>query len=313
MEAWILEADAVRRRMVVSGSEFGFKPISDRMRPRYVEALRHVGTALQSGSLREQDSEYVSEVKGMFNRCVRRDQWDWHAVYLALGSPSRELAEYYATELGDLSKRLRMSRIVGAEAMLSRFDDGNLLQILTGGLRAISVTSPPLPSPRSTDRVSQAEAAPHRRARSPMSDEQRGKVASATVIHGETLRTLSTYLADAGHVVESNQFVDLFCRLKSGPALFEVKSITAANALHQVRAALAQLYEYRFRHQVGGASLWVVLSQEPTVDAWLVDYLETDRDVRVLWVVGGRLAGPSIDRLLESGSAELRRRQSSRD
>ena len=39
------------------------------------------------------------------------------------------------------------------------------------------------------------------------------------------------------------------------------------------------------------------------VDAWLVDYLETDRDVRVLWIVDGTLAGPSIERLLESGSA----------
>ena len=68
--------------MVVSGSEFGFKPISNRMRPRYVAALQHVGSALQSGGLREQDSEYFSEVKGMFNRCVRRDQWDWHTVYL---------------------------------------------------------------------------------------------------------------------------------------------------------------------------------------------------------------------------------------
>lgn len=297
--------------MVVSGSEFGFMPISDRMRPRYVESLRQATAAMQSDGLREQDSEHFSEVKGMFNRCVRRDQWDWHAVYLALGSPSRETAQFYADQLGDLSKRLRTSRIAEAEAVLSRIDDSCLLPTLTGALRAIAAASPPLPAPHPTDRLPPDRAVPRRRARSPMPEDQKRKLDSATVNHGETVRILSAYLTGAGHTVESNKFVDLFCRLKSGPALFEVKSITDANALHQVRSALAQLYEYRFRHEVGGASLWVVLSQEPTLHAWLVDYLETDRDVRVLWVVSGKLAGPSINRLLESGSAELRRRQSS--
>ena len=146
-----------------------------------------------------------------------------------------------------------------------------------------------------------------------MSDDQKSKLDSATAIHEESLKILGAHLAESGHQVESNKFVDAFCRLKSGPALFEVKSITDANALHQVRAALAQLYEYRFRHQLHGASLWVVLSEPLTVDAWLVDYLETDRDVRVLWVVDGTLAGPSIERLLESGSAALRRRRSSQN
>ena len=51
----------------MSGSDFGFKPILDRMRPRYVEALQHVVSALQSGVLHEQDTEYFSEVKGMFS------------------------------------------------------------------------------------------------------------------------------------------------------------------------------------------------------------------------------------------------------
>ena len=144
-----------------------------------------------------------------------------------------------------------------------------------------------------------------------MSDKQKSKLNRATATHEETLRILGSCLEDSSYQVESNRFVDAFCRLKSGPALFEVKSITDANAVHQVRSALAQLYEYRFRHQIRGASLWIVLSARPTIDSWLVDYLETDRDVRVLWVVDGNLAGPSIERLLESGSAALRRRRSS--
>ena len=312
IETWILEADHQRLRLVVSGSDFGFKPISDRMRPRYVEALQHVVSALHSGALHEQDTDYFSEVKGMFSRCMRQDQWDWYAVYMALGRPTRERAAFYSARLDEVSRSLKRSDDVEAEVLLSRLDDGEFQQVISRASRAISGGSPALSAPLSGERAQQTKVA-DRRARSTMSDGQKSALARATATHEETLGILGAHLADSGHQVESNKFVDAFCRLKSGPALFEVKSITEENALHQVRAALAQLYEYRFRHQLHGASLWIVLSEPLTVDAWLVDYLETDRDVRVLWIVDGTLAGPSIARLLESGSAALRRGRSSQD
>ena len=310
VEVWILDVDYNKATLSVSGSDRGFEPITDAMRPRYVAALRRVESALQSGALREQDADFFSDVKGMFNRVVKRDQSDWFAVYIALGRPTRERARLYATRLRELSRCLKRSNHVEAEALLSRLDDGEFLQIVSRACQAISEAAPPLPAPSSIDRVPETGVS-DRRARRTMSDDQKSKLDSATATHEETLGILRAYLADSGHQIESNKFVDAFCRLKSGPALFEVKSITDATALHQVRAALAQLYEYRFRHQISGASLWVVLSQRPTRDAWLVDYLETDRDIRVLWVVDRQLSGPSIERLLESGSASLRRRRSS--
>jgi hypothetical protein len=100
--------------------------------------------------------------------------------------------------------------------------------------------------------------------------------------------------------------VDAFTRLKSGPAIFEAKSVTDNNELAQVRHGLSQLYEYRFRHNMEDASLWLLLSRPPK-EEWLVNYLERDRGVHVLWLEGGELFGPFVDRLLESGSDAMRR------
>ena len=78
---WLLNAYTDRHHAEVSDSNFGFLPISDRMRPRYVTSLGRVETLLrQTEELQVSEADCISEVKGMFSRCARRDQWDWRAV-----------------------------------------------------------------------------------------------------------------------------------------------------------------------------------------------------------------------------------------
>ena len=47
----------------------------------------------------------ISTVKGLFNRVVREDQWDWFTVVAALGYPSRRISGVIAQE----SARMRIS------------------------------------------------------------------------------------------------------------------------------------------------------------------------------------------------------------
>lgn len=129
---------------------------------------------------------------------------------------------------------------------------------------------------------------------------------SANAAHARTLEALAGHLKAWGFAPESNHLIDLYRRLTSGPAIFEVKSVTSENERAQCRHALSQLYEYRFLHSVPTASLWVVLSTPPSAE-WLVDYLRQDRGVDVLWIEEGRIGGPDADRLAESGSAARRR------
>lgn len=139
-----------------------------------------------------------------------------------------------------------------------------------------------------------------------VSSYSRQKLDAANTTHALLVEALTRLLESHGHVVEENQLVDAFAHLKTGPAIFEAKSLTDENEISQVRSGLSQLYEYRFRHGIGDASLWLVLSRAPS-EHWLVNYLEDDRGINVIWFDAGEIAGPSARRLTESGSEALRR------
>lgn len=68
---------------------FGMAPVSTTMRKRYDEAVQSVADyVLDNIALDNLSPDNISELKGMFNRCVREDQWDWFTVHAELGNPS---------------------------------------------------------------------------------------------------------------------------------------------------------------------------------------------------------------------------------
>lgn len=85
----------------------------------------------------------------------------------------------------------------------------------------------------------------------------------------------------------SNTFIDLCCE-KPEKILFEVKSCNVDNQLNQVRKAVSQLYEYRYRHNnLHEARLVLALEQKPSGSLeWLLDYLVQDRQILLCWLEG---------------------------
>jgi hypothetical protein len=53
----------------------------------------------------------LSVIKGLFNRAVREDQWDWFTVTAQLGYPSRRLARVIASEISDLRLAIRDEKL----------------------------------------------------------------------------------------------------------------------------------------------------------------------------------------------------------
>lgn len=309
LTGWVFGVDPSHRHLTVSDSNFGFLPISDRMRPRYVRSLRRLAALLGGESfIGTADYEAVSEVKGMFSRCARRDQWDWRAVHIALGEPSREMARCYAGNLGDIASSLRDGNVASARTLLADLASPDLIRVIQTAGPAIQESAPRIANSRSVPRRPRAQqrAGHHVEAASVISTYSKAKLDAANATHADLLQLLGTFLSSHGYRVEANQFVDAFARLKSGPAVFEAKSVSDDNELAQVRHGLSQLYEYRYRHGLTNASLWLVLSRTPR-ESWLVDYLEKDRGVHVLWVDEGELAGPFVAGLLESGADVMRR------
>jgi cold shock CspA family protein len=82
---------------------FGMAPLSDTMRERYDNAVRTLIFFLRAEIIAsEVELNSVSELKGMFNRSLRKDQWDWFTVYEQLGHPPRGEMHYFVSKLINL-------------------------------------------------------------------------------------------------------------------------------------------------------------------------------------------------------------------
>lgn len=130
-----------------------------------------------------------------------------------------------------------------------------------------------------------------------LAESTKRKHQEANKTHKEILLMLTRFLEKLGYIVEHGLYIDLFATLTSGAAVFEVKSITQENELSQCRKGLSQLYEYRYRHNIPTASMWLVLSQKP-YEEWLIDYLVRDRLIHVIWLENEKFVGSNMKLLL---------------
>jgi hypothetical protein len=296
--AWIYRIDDRTNTVYLTLSRFGAYPISDRMRPRYNRAARALLGLFAGEPANAESLNAVSEAKGMYNRILRRDQWDWLSVYKALNRPTTLEASQVVQWLIELRAILLDSKIQEAERFLHMGPAQVVRKGLENALMYLEKTYQGLPGGHLV--TFNVERKVKVSTRKICSNYDAMKTERASSAHQETLSQLNSLLRAQGYRVESNMYVDAFSRLKTGPAFFEVKSISDENELEQVRGALSQLYEYRFRHRLDGATLWIVLSRPPQLP-WLIEYLTRDREVCLLWLENGDLTGPSIDALARAG------------
>src|SRR5699024_497497 len=66
---------------------FGMAPLKSKTEYKYKKAAYSVLKALTDTQMSEINLEDISIFKGMINRCVKQDQWDWFTVYTKLGEP----------------------------------------------------------------------------------------------------------------------------------------------------------------------------------------------------------------------------------
>lgn len=102
--------------------------------------------------------------------------------------------------------------------------------------------------------------------------------------HARILSMLASKFRFQGFSVYENTFIDLCTVANEQDFIFEVKSNNSKNALSQIRKAIAQLYEYRYRSGKTDAVLCIVMQQQPT-QPWVIDYLLNDRNIFICWLV----------------------------
>ncbi len=113
----------------------------------------------------------------------------------------------------------------------------------------------------------------------------------ARVSHRRLVNITSERIRKHGAIPKSNSFIDLAVSFNKD-FIFEMKSTTETNIRSQVRKGISQLYEYRYLEDSKDATLVLVLENPlQNADLWMHDYLETDRNVLLVWDGNNRLFG----------------------
>lgn len=115
--------------------------------------------------------------------------------------------------------------------------------------------------------------------------------------HRRLVNLLAQRIKEAGQIPRYNQLIDLATRHEDLDYIFEMKSITDTNARKQVRNGLSQLYEYQYLQNLPNANLVLVIERDlPQTSRWMIDYLEQNRNISVIWDGDGNLYGTELTR-----------------
>ena len=298
LEGWVMEVDP--HALLVTVDQFGRLPISDRMRPRYQQAVAETQRLIAGESPSVTSLEGLSELKGMLNRVVRRDQRDWLSVSETLGHPDSSKLRDWVRAIVTVRSALAKGELADLEPLQTDLEFQMALQ------RADTVLSGRREATSSKPRLASASRVlgprePSGRLVYLRGAETQARLDRANRTHEDTRLALAAELRRRGFEPGQDQLIDLYCALPSGFAIYEVKSINEANWRSQVRRGASQLKEYRFlRGLTGAASLYLVLSDK-LPEEWVLDLLVAEYDIGALWWSGGRFEGPAARSALGGG------------
>lgn len=105
----------------------------------------------------------------------------------------------------------------------------------------------------------------------------------AVKAHIRLVNLVAQRIINTGRLPKSNQLIDLAVNIEKD-FIFEMKSSDENNVRDQVRKGLSQLYEYRYIQNKPNAILVLALEKPVNkTNKWMIDYLENDRDVLLVW------------------------------
>lgn len=109
------------------------------------------------------------------------------------------------------------------------------------------------------------------------------KLERANNAHIALVNLVSQRIRRRGGIPKSNQLIDLAVRFDRD-YIFEMKSTTGNNVRSQVRKGMSQLYEYRYLQNKPNAKLVLVVEKPLGIShSWMLEYMERDREINLIW------------------------------
>jgi len=273
---------------------WGHLQISDKMYPRYNNAINSFLNSNSYQEFNKYDKFVRGDIKGIFNRVFRRDQLDWMHVQIGLNL-NRNDCGMYALKFGafksdDLHFNLILyndlkndTNLINSLNLLKKY-----IEINYNGIGKAIITKNKSISTFKSDKNSTVDYS-----------DILSKIFEGSAEHYNTENILVNFLKDNGFHVEQNKLVDIFVRLKHGPAIFEIKSINDKNDKKQMRKAIAQLLEYNYIYNNLNCSLWILYSKLPQNSQYCIDFPKSLK-INILWIEGNKIAGIDLDKLISS-------------
>lgn len=341
LEGWVFRNEA--RVSLVSISDFGRRRYSPRMAVRYAAALDVLGDIVRGGDTVPPDAAArLSELKGMANRCLRRDQADWLSVWHLLGSPDagrlcalRDLAQ--STRDALMSGEVTLGTTVLSDVERSGWavalsEARERLRALSGAMAATDVApaSEPEPEPEiARDTPSEPgsppetgpEKEPEVQATAPRNDEEAtpgrrvdeeglqheltiGSEADRNCNTHEAVRhELKAALLRAGSKPSDSAFIDVSRVGQDGLFLYEVLG-AGRSAYADLRAGATRLLEINHTLPRTADRLYLVLS-EPPAEGWAADTVRGVFGVHVVWSTTDGWGGEDKETALGAGNGPV--------
>ncbi|MEV5784297.1 ATP-binding domain-containing protein [Streptomyces sp. NPDC052287] len=319
LDCWVFAHET--SHCVLTTDQRGRQPISFRMAQRYVAALGVLDELVSGdGTVPEDARERLSELKGMANRVLRRDQADWVDVRRVLGSPDRhrlgvlrDLATGVNRVLKDSTlnvSRLRaeLTESTWAEALTEAQE--TLRTRLAAQAEPDSESAPAIPAPqpeqKETAPVTTADKAPA----APASTTEKGfldaletsAAADRTCKKHEAVRhALMSTLLWADLEPTDSPIIDVSCATEDGHFLYEVLG-AGHSAYADLRSGATRLLEINHSLPTPADRLYLVLSEPPAED-WSTDTVLGAFGIHVLWRTPASWGGQDTETALRSGQA----------
>lgn len=152
-------------------------------------------------------------------------------------------------------------------------------------LQEVDDEQPIVPSTATLSEYQIVESRTNRAERSGILEVYRDEAAMerANTAHKSLVNIVAERVRHAGSIPKKNKFIDLAANI-SEDYIFEMKSTTSLNGQSQIRKGISQLYEYRYLQGNEDANLVLVIENSlDNNDKWLLDYLEIDREILLVW------------------------------
>ncbi|MEV6394969.1 AAA family ATPase [Streptomyces sp. NPDC051907] len=339
LDCWVFANET--NQSVLTADQRGRRPISPRMAERYRAALSVLDELTTGGGAVPEDSRTrLSELQGMANRVLRRDQADWVDVRRVLGCPDRrrvavlrDLAAGAGRALKDnaldavaLADGLANSGWAGALADAEETLRARLADAANPGSDAASPGSESAPS-IAAHQPEQKEVEPvHIVEEAPATPAVTTKAAETTKAAVTTkkegfLRALETSAAAdrtckkheaVRHALKSELFwadlqptdspvVDVSCVTERGLCLYEALG-AGRSTYADLRSGATRLLEINHTLAASADCLYLVLSEPPAED-WAADTVRDVFQVHVLWRTPEGWGGQDTEAALGSSGA----------